>query len=415
MSRETVKHVAAPPLVALRVIDLTDALGAYAGRLLADLGADVVRVESRVDDAVRLPPYHYPAEGPPVSMFERFVNAGKRSVQFDLDSVEGRQLLDRLLAGADIVIESSCAVLERCGWSSAQLAADHPRLVRVVITPYGLDAAAAGQAPDDLVLLATGGLLHLGGYQDAGPVAPYGYQSTYMASIYATVAALAGVIARESTDRGAVADVSAQECVAQALETSAVGFALTGKVAQSRGESALEAGTGIYPCADGYVSVVAGRLGTAAAWDALVSWMSEAAPAIAQQLADERWRSFEFRRRPEAVERFAGIFTQFAASHTRRELYVEAQRRGIALSPLNDFGALADDAQLVARGFFHDVEDPAVGGVLRYPAPPYRLSASPVLPPRRAPRRGADTHRVLSGDLGLTDEDIDALVGRGIV
>lgn len=406
---------AAGPLAGLRVLDLTDALAAYAGRLLADLGADVIRIESpgQRGDA-ELGPFWIAAGGRPASLFERFVNAGKRSVTLDLAAPEAARLVGDLLASADVLVESPTRRLEHAGWTPDRVTGANASLVRVRVTPYGGEFDG-GEPVDDLVLLGAGGLLHLGGYQDTGPVAAYGHQSTYMASIFAAAAAVAGLIGRRRTGRGMTADVSAQECVAQALEESVVRYALTGEVRAPQGDTAKEAGTGVYECADGYVSVVAGRLGTAAAWRALVSWISSDHPESAAALADERWSQFEYRQQPEAIAAFRGIFERFAASRTRQDLYRDAQARGIALSPVNDLAAVLDDPQLRSRGFFTDVADPELRRKLTYPGLPYRMSATPLAGPRPAPRRGADNVAVYATEAGLTEAELESLAQRGVI
>jgi benzylsuccinate CoA-transferase BbsE subunit len=402
------------PLAGVRVLDLTDALAAYAGRLLADLGADVIRIESPGGRGeVEIGPFWMRPGERPVSLFERFVNAGKRSVSVDLAAPEASEVVAALLSHADVVLESSTRRLAEAGWDDARVNQLNGSLIRVLVTPYG--GEFAGGPVDDLILLGAGGLLSLGGYPDAGPVAAYGYQSTYMASIFAAVAAVAGLIGRQRTNEGLSADVSAQECVAQALEESVVGYALTGEVRAPQGDTAKEAGTGVYRCADGYISVVAGRLGTAAAWKALVGWISDSDPRLAERLADERWSQFEYRRRPEAINEFKEIFEDFAKSRTRQELYREAQARGIALSPVNDLAAVLEDAQLRSRNFFVPVDDPELARTVTYPGLPYRMSVTPLAGPRPAPRRGADTVEVLTTLAGLAPEDVECLAERGVV
>lgn len=417
------------PLSGVRVLDLTDALAAYGGRLLADLGADVLRVEPAVSrGSCEHRPFWLSSGTRPVSLFERFVNAGKRSITLDLAAAETARTTADLLASGDIVLESPTSVLERSGWYERRVREINDALIRIRVTPYGgefdgaadtagsdLQHGAAGDAVDDLVLLGAGGLLHLGGYPDAGPVAAYGEQSTYMASIFTAVAAIAGLVGRARTGEPVAADVSAQECVAQALEESVVGYALTGEVRAPQGDVPKEAGTGVYRCADGFVSMVAGRLGTAAAWASLLEWITQDEPEIGAELRDERWSRFEYRQRADAIETFQRVFERFAATRTRQELYREAQARGIALSPVNDFASVLDDRQLRERSFFADVDDPEVGQTLTYPGLPYRMSGTPLAGPRPAPRRGADNVDVLVKEAGLDLDGLESLAERGVV
>lgn len=402
------------PLNGVRVLDLADPLAAYGARLLADLGAEVIRVEpvtgrSTVDRA----PFWLAAGSPAVSLFERFVNAGKRSVTLEITAPEAEPVLADLLASVDVVVESPARMLADNGWSDERVSAANPALIRVQVSPYGRDAV--GDAPDDdLVLLGAGGLLHMGGYPDIGPVAVYGQQSTYMASIFAAVAAIVGLIGRGRTGAGMTADVSAQECIAQALEESVMRYALTGEVRAPQGDVAKEAGTGTYRCADGYVSMVAGRLGTAAAWTSLVKWITES-DHTATELTDARWSEFEFRQQPDAIETFRRNFERFAATRTRQELYRGAQERGIALSPVNDLAAVREDAQLNSREFFVGVRDPELGCTITYPGLPYRMSGTPLPGPRPAPRRGADNVSVYVDGLGLGVDELENLSARGVL
>jgi benzylsuccinate CoA-transferase BbsE subunit len=404
----------AGPLDGIRVIDLADPLGAYGGRLMADLGAEVIRIEpvsgrSSLDCA----PFELSAGHPPASIFERFVNAGKRSITLDIAAPEAEPLVAALLAGADVLIESPVAVLAAAGWTAERVSGVNASLIRIQVSPYGAQSAETNSPTDDLVLLGAGGLLAMGGYPDVGPVAAYGEQTTYMASIFAAVAAIAGLIGRHRTGEALSADVSVQECVAQALEESVVRYAMTGEVRSSQGDVAKEAGTGCYRCADGYVSMVAGRLGTAAAWAALVQWIIECDPR-AVELADEQWSRFEFRQRPEAIETFRHFFERFTATRTAQELYREAQERGIALSPVNDLAAVREDPQLVSRDFFVDVDDPELGTVT-FPGLPYRMNGTVLRGPRAAPRRGADNIGVYTTYVGLNREQLEGLTARGVL
>lgn len=375
----------ASALAGVVVIDLADELAAYASRLLADLGADVTRVER--PDGARLagrPPLITGSRGGEFSVFERFVNAGKRSVALDLDDEAGRRGLEELLCSADIVIESSAPILDR-HWSAEQLADLKPDLIRVVVTPFGLDQSRSWSGTDDLIVMAEGGLLHLGGYADLGPVVAHGGQSEFAASIFAAVAAISGMLVRDATAEGGTYDVSAQECIAQALEDSAATYSLTGHVRERLGDRPREAGTGVYRCRDGYVSMVAGRLGTAKAWTALVAWLNEEQAEGAALLQGDDWQRFEFRQSERAITAFARIFEAFALQRDKAELYREAQRRMIALSPVSTVADLLANEQLRDRDFFVTVADEAVGRELVYPRAPYSMSLTPPLVPRSAP------------------------------
>ena len=370
-------------------MDVSDEFGSYAGRLLACLGAEVIRIEVPGRPA-------WPASAPVarvgdenVSLFDAYVSAGKRSVALDPETDEGRRALGGLLASADVLLSDAHSV------PAAALPDEGSRLVHITITPYGRGQDPKWGPVDDLLVMGAGGLLHLGGYTDSGPVGAFGGQSRFASGIFATVAALVGLIERERTGEALSADVSAQEAVAQGLEDSVPAYVLTGSIRQAQGDDVREAGSGIYRCADGYVSMLAGRLGTAVAWASLVEWLQQSEPS-ASVLTDPSWSEFAHRQSPEASAEFRRIFETFASRHTKQALYHEAQARQIALSPVNTVADLLGDDQLAEREFFHRFHDARLGAEVVAPGPPFRMSLTPPLSLGSAPVPGADTAAVLA-------------------
>jgi benzylsuccinate CoA-transferase BbsE subunit len=186
-------------------------------------------------------------------------------------------------------------------------------------------------------------------------------------------------------------------------------------VRERLGAEPREAGSGIYRCADGYVAMVAGRLGTARAWQSLVEWLVEEGVHGATELQDEWWSRLPNRQSERGITSFGEVFGLYTAGRTRAELYAEAQRRGIALSPVNDIAAVLADRQLAARDFWVAVDDGQLGRKLTYPGPPYRLTATPARAARAAPRIGEHNGQVLRERLGLSPEQYAQLVEAGTV
>jgi benzylsuccinate CoA-transferase BbsE subunit len=352
------------PLHGARVVEIAGELTGYAGRLLADLGADVTRVRLRGVET-REPTLPVAA----VDAEEWFLHRGKRTVEVEAEELCG------VLTGADVVLSWAGADAPECAALEPEaIRRAAPTAVHVQLTPFGLDGPAAGYVSADLVRLAAGGLLWLGGYPDGAPVAPFGHQSTQATGIYGAVAALLALIERDSTGAGRTLQVSSQEVITQALETSIPEFEFNGRVQRRLGSTPREAGTGVYPCADGFVSMVAGRLGTAEAWTRLREWLVETGTPGAEELWHDEWNELAFRQRPESIVRFAEIFGTFTATRGKEALYIEAQRRRIALAPVNDVEEVLRDEQLNARRFFiPDVHESGLAGLV--PAPPFRFSA----------------------------------------
>jgi len=401
----------AAPLVVLdsiKVLDWTDQAGAYAGRLLADLGADVVRVEP-VTNLLPWPEERMlSADGHPVSAFERFVNLNKRSLRVDPHSPAGHELLDSLAACADIVLTSGEAARS---WSRA---VPPGGATRVNVSAFGNGAGAALLA-DDLVTLAAGGLLSLGGYPDREPVAVYGSQAYLAGGISGAIAALLGILAADAGQAGADLDVSAQAVMASALEDAAAEFDLTGVVRRRTGDGLREAGTGTFRCADGWIVVVAGKLGTAAAWDSLVEWLCDQDVPGAEALKAPEWTDLGYRRRPDSITEFQRLMEAATVQRTRSDLYQELQGRRIAAAPVNDVAGLLADPQLADRGFFRTVHDVVLDREVSYPGPPYRLEDHRMPDWTSAPEPGGQTAEVLSDWLGTPEWRIALLRADGVI
>jgi benzylsuccinate CoA-transferase BbsE subunit len=396
-------------LDSIKVLDWTDQAGAYAGRLLADLGAEVVRIEPVTEPGPWPEEPVMSADGQPVSGFERFVNLNKRSIGVDTDSPAGRELLGRLAAHADIVLTSGEA--SRSWWQGIGGAT----AAHVNVSAFGAGPAApgAGLLADDLVTLAAGGLLSLGGYPDREPVAVYGSQAYLAGGISGAIAALLGVLAADAGQPGADLDVSAQAVIASALEDAAAEFDLTGVVRRRTGDGLREAGTGTFRCADGWIVVVAGKLGTAAAWDSLVGWLCDQDAPGAEALKGPEWTDLSFRRRPESIAEFQRLMEAATSRVTGAELYEELQLRRIAAAPVNTIAALLADPQLASRGFFRTVRDAVLDTDVTYPGPPYRLPDHRLPDWTSAPVPGSQTGQVLRDWLGASDYQLARLRAEG--
>jgi benzylsuccinate CoA-transferase BbsE subunit len=273
----------------------------------------------------------------------------------------------------------------------------------VSISPFGRCGPYAGYAATDLTLLAAGGLLSLGGYDDSEPLAIQGEQALLASGIFGAVAALVALCERTQTGRGQWIDLSGQECVAFALEDAVAEWSIHARVRRRHGAAAREAGTGVYPCKDGHVSLVAGRLGTAKAFVTLTKWIASSEVPGAQSLLEPEWQDFKFRQSGEGIARFAEIFGAFCSTRGKQDLYREGQARQIAIAPVNTIADLMQDPQLAANSYFQARFDPAGGKEVRFPGAPYRLSRTPARVRGAAPRLGEHTRQVLHDELGLRD------------
>ena len=397
------------------MLDLTDATGRYAARLLADLGADVIRVVPPAGERLGPPPYAQQA-GRPVSLFDRFVAVNSRVAVLDRSTAAGQELFRRLLAVSDLLIDTPDEQGATAhGYGAEELTTLAPRLNRLSIRAFGSGGPRSSVASDDLTVLAASGLLSLGGYHDTGPIAVAGLQSYFGRSVYGVVGALLVLLRGQEDGTGRHVEVAAQEVMAGALEDTVAEYDFHGHLRGRQGGVPRGAGTGTFRCADGYVAMVAGRLGTPRGWVALVGWLVEEGVPGAEVMAEPQWSEYSYRITPGSIEFFTEVFERFAATRPKEELYLEGQRRKIAIAPVNSPADTLADAQLAAREFFHQVADPELSVPLSYPGRPYRAADIDDLPYQLYPVEPGTTTAVLAEALGLADDEIARLRQAGAI
>ncbi|MGA9723670.1 MAG: CoA transferase [Candidatus Binatus sp.] len=329
------------PLKGIRVIDHAGEYGELCGRLLADLGAEVIQVEPTGGAASRnIPPFHGD-----MSLYFAVRNLGKKSVTLDLESADGRRRLDGLLDAADVWIESHRASdLHR-----REILARHPSLIITSITPFGLTGPYRDYAATDAVLVAMSGLLFRSGVPGKPPLLSPGALAYDIAGTTAAFATVAALWDRTKTGRGQHLDVSVMEAAAQTSDWALPNFSAT----KAHGGTYFELRSGdaplytMYRCADGYVRLI---IVSARQWRAMRAWLGE--PQVLQ--ADH----FDhlLARMSIQTDILDPMFADFFKDKTRLELSREAQRRGLAMTPvLSPDEVLAAD-HFAARKTFRDSE-----------------------------------------------------------
>ena len=308
----------------LRVLDLTDELAFQGARLLVGLGADVIRVD----------------DGGALGLAARVHwHAGKRWVRV-ADDAE----LDALAAGADIVLESGPAATLR--GVRGDRGSRWPHAVHVVVTPFGLTGPRREWLADDLVLACAGGMTWLGGRADGPPKPPPCEQAVQLAGAHAAIAALLGVLARDRTGAGQLADISAQEAVAATLETGAVGWIHARRHPVRNGGVYEHVAHRIFAAADGHVA--GGYSGSDRMWTGLLAWL--AAEGEAEDLTDPRWSDPVVRWH--GRDHVDGVIARFAAKRTARDIAADGRARALPWAEVVAPGQLTENPQLRDRRFF---------------------------------------------------------------
>ncbi len=405
-----------------RVLDLTDERGLLAGRILADLGADVLQVEPPAGNpARRLGPFYKDDPGPERSLYWWSYAAGKRSITLDPATADGRALLERLVSSAHFLIESR-APGEVAGHAMEYeaLAALNPALIVVSITPFGRTGPYARYRAGDLVGMGLAGFMYVTGDPDRPPVR-VGFPHFYLHG--AAAGAAAAMIAHAQrclTGQGQHVDVSCQEAVARALANAPAGYAVEGAVIVRQG-SYRQTGHGqfmriTWPCKDGFVNFqFSGGASSGQSVNNFVRWMAD------EGSGDAYMESLDFRAlgygtvSREMLDRIVPPVSAFLMRRTKQELFEGAIARRVLLFPVATFGDILANPQLEAREFFRPVASPEADAPLTALGPFVRASATPLGTPRPAPRLGEHNADVYLAELGLSLPDFIRLHEAGVI
>lgn len=411
-------------LAPYRVLDLTDERAWMTGKMLADLGADVIKIEPPGGDPGRhRGPFAGEAPDPTESLPWWFLNKGKRGVTVDLDRADGQAVLRRLVASADVLVESFPV-----GWMDERhlgyedLSALRPSLVYTSVSPFGQTGPRAGWSASDLVIAAAGGPLWLTGERDRPPVRPSVPQYDNLAGAEAAVATMIALFHAAATGEGQHVDVAGQLAATRTLMNATAFPQLEGSEVSRQGQLVAHGHARfrmIYPCADGHVTVLisGGAIG-AMIMTAMLGWIAES-EGLPEWLSSVDWSTIDFATladTPDGLdffERVSALIGEFLLTKTKDELYSEALRRRFLLAPVNTVADIRADEQLAAREYFVAVDHGERGPVI-YPGAWAKLSATPLVETPRAPTPGEHNDEVLA-EAGYSVEERSTLVQSGAV
>ena len=406
-----------------RALDLTDEKGFLCGRILADLGADVIKVEPPGGDLSRnIEPYYRDIPHPEKSLYWFAYNANKRGITLNLKTADGQLILKRLVEKADLVIESfPPGHLDRLGLGYSVLREANPRLILTSITPFGQTGPYRDYKATDIVATAMSGLMDLTGDPDRPPVRTSFPQAYLHAGAEAAMGAMIALYYRGLTGEGQWVDVSVRESVLPALMNARLFWDLNQVILKRGGAFRVGLSTEarqrlIWQCKDGYVAfaLMGGAFG-APTNRALVEWMEE------EGMSDDflramDWDGFDMAMATEEqFTRFAQPVSRFFLKYTKAELYEGALQRHIMLYPVATVEDIVGDSQLTERGFWEEVEHPELGDTLVYPGAFAKLSQTSCGIRFRAPLIGEHNAEVYQGELGFSTAELITLKQGGII
>jgi len=396
-------------LAGIRVVECGDFVAAsYAAKQLADLGAEVVKIEppGSGDTARRRGPFAGGRPDPDASGLYLYLNTNKRGIAVDLERSEGREVLARLAREADVVIHDVAPLdIARLGLDADELRAANPGLVVTSISPFGLTGPHRDLRMHDLNLWCAGGVATLNGggpgADDLPPLKAFGQQAGFQAGLNGALGSLAALFERLTSGEGQLVEISMQECLTSILEMTFEFYPYMGLIPSRLGQKPIQP-LDFLECKDGWVFICCVEEHQ---WHRFVEMVGNPEWASMELFENRLTRGANW----DALQIF---LNELASQYTVEELYHQAQARRIPFAPVSTMGDLLASDHLKARGFFATVESPA-GGDVTMPGAPYRHSSTPWRIRRRAPRLGEHTADVL-GELGYSSGEIARLREAGV-
>jgi crotonobetainyl-CoA:carnitine CoA-transferase CaiB-like acyl-CoA transferase len=378
----------------LRILELSSGVaGEYCGKLLADFGAQVIKLEppGTGSQTRHKGPFAATGKTPENSGLFGFLNTNKRSVTLDPATPRGQQALQNLIKSADAILDDHPkGYLESIGIDPAECSSKHPELIVCSVTPFGYDAPAALQRAYSLSVFHSSWGYHSPCQADSSkpPLKGAGrFLPDYESGLSAALALAAALYGRENSGRGQFIDVSQQESMASLVDY-VLGQMVAGTMDTSTQRQAYDLGgpATFFQCRDGYVYLWMSEPGH---WTGMSTLMGE--PAWMRDYP-ERW--LERHLTPERIERCRAQIAQWMKDQSKVEVATRAQKLGVPLVPVNTMQDIFQSSQMQFRKFFASIEHPALG-TLPYPTVPYRLSATPASIETPAPLLGQHTDQVL--------------------
>jgi crotonobetainyl-CoA:carnitine CoA-transferase CaiB-like acyl-CoA transferase len=399
-------------LSGLKVLEFSDFIaGPYCGKLLAQFGAEVVKVEKPGlgDKARSWGPFPDNLPHPEKSGLFMFLNNNKSSVSLNLDTALGQKIFKELVKWADVVLESnSYKDLRRLGLSYPKLKALKPGLIMLSISPFGQSGPLKDYKGSDLIAVHAGAEAF--GNPDEGvkdpehqpnlKVAHHG--ADFMVGASASVLVMGAVIGKKLGGPGRHIDLSQQEAIGSTGRQQSAYYAVQG-LTPSREYGRKKFGGFLYPCKDGNYVVI---------------WIGPHYPKVVEMMGNPDWSQEEMFANPllrnDYISELNQLITVWTQEHTAAEINALAIQFGVPCSLVRSVKDLAEDEQLEFRKFWVEVEHP-LAGKIKFPGPPFALSATPGKIVRPAPCLGEDNERVYCGLMGYSREDLVRMRQAGVI
>ena len=406
-----------------RALDLTDERGYLCGKILADIGAEVIKIEKPGGyPGRRFGAFYHDIPDQEKGLYWFAYNMNKKGLTLDIEKAKGREIFKKLVETADFVLESFApGYLDNLGLGYNELSKVNKSIILTSISPFGHTGPYKDYKAYDLVVLAMGGLMYVTGESDRPPVGFSFPQAYLLASAQAAAGAMIAHYYREMTGEGQHVDTSAQSCFLATLTNMIPRWELSHVVTHREGSRRMglfaQADVrSLFRCRDGFIAFfILGGISAARTNRALVEWMDSEGMAN-EYLRSIDWSEFDFATvTQEEITKIESYIEKFFLAHTKAEIFEGAKERHIILQPLLTIPELLHNQQLEARKFWQEVEHPELGDKVTYPGPFVKLSETPLGPDRRAPSIAEHNKEIYLGELGFSWQDIEVLQQEGVI
>ncbi len=398
-------------LADLKVVELGAMVSApYCSKLMADMGAEVVKIErpGAGDPARRRGPFPHDEVHPEKSGLFLYLNTNKLGITLDVAQSEGFELLEKLVADADIFVHNVAPPeCDRIGLTYERLSRLNPRLIMTSVEPFGLSGPKRNWRAEEITVWCAGGVCVLNGAGPEHPQMPplkcFGQQAAYQGGAHAAVATMAAVLARLRDGAGQHVEVSVQESIASMTEMTFAYWPYMRKIASRLGQKPIQP-METMKCKDGYIFLCCAEEHQ---WQSFVELMGNPEWA-GEEIFKDRFR------RGQNWDALRVFLEEFVSRQTVAELYRAAQAKRIPFAPVSTMGDLLNSEQLKARGFFVEIAQP-LAGTHAYPGAPLKYSRTPWEVRIPAPTLGQHNERIHGARLGVRPARLDELKRKGII
>ena len=393
------------PLDGVKVLDLSeDIAGSFCARLLADYGADVLKLEPVEGSALRrAPPFFGDDPHPEKSLFFLLLNLNKKSANLNLENAAGRDLLKQLVPHVDVVVESfRPGYLDGLGVGYDSLEPLNPSLIMTSITPFGQTGPYSGYKGEEIVSYAMGMIMSISGSQDKEPLKHGGFQAQYEGGLNGAAATAMALFMADNTGEGQHIDVSVTECVASTMMATQTMYPFMGGTQPRRRPTGSNFGHPM-PCEDGWIIV---QTGGGATWETIADFFGP------PELHEPRFA--ETAQRNQNGEELDRIVLDSIKDRGKWDLFTEAAQARMLFGLVQTPSELADCPQLASRDFYREVDHPVIGKI-KVPAVLFNLSLTPYRYIAPAPTLGQHNHEIYVDGLGYTRQELVRLRQTGAI